>query len=80
MTIWPLTYHECTLDQRVRVPSSRLLRMTTTEFLIAVFALLSGGLLLPLSSGLRAALFLLLIALSVLTFLGGGMQYIASLF
>lgn len=54
--------------------------MTTTQFLIAIFALLFGGLLLPLSSGLRAALFLVLIALSVMTFLGGGMQYIANLF
>ena len=59
---------------------SSLLRMTTTQFLIAVFALLIGGLLLPMSSGVRAALFLALIALAVMTFLGGGMQYIAGLF
>jgi hypothetical protein len=54
--------------------------MTTTQFLIAVFALLIGGLLLPMSSGLRGALFLVLIALALMTFLGGGMQFIASLF
>jgi len=54
--------------------------MTTTQFLISVFALLIGGLLLPMSSGLRMALFLVLIALAVMTFLGGGMHYIASLF
>ena len=54
--------------------------MTTTEFLIAVFALLIGGLALPLSSGLRAALFLALIALCAMTFFGGGMQYISNLF
>lgn len=55
-------------------------RMTTTQFLIAVFAVLMGGLLLPLPSGARAALFLALIALGVLTFVGGGMQYVLSLF
>lgn len=54
--------------------------MTTTQFLIAVFALLFGGLALPLSSGLRAALFLVLVALAAMTFFGGGMHYIANLF
>ena len=54
--------------------------MTTAQFLIAAFALLIGGLLLPLSSGVRAALFLALIALAMMTFLGGGMQYISSTF
>ena len=54
--------------------------MTATAFLISMFALLVGGLLLPLSSGVRSALFLALIALAVLTFIGGGMQYIASIF
>jgi hypothetical protein len=54
--------------------------MTTNQFLIAVFALVIGGLLQPFSSGTRAALFLALVALSVLTFLGGSMQYITSLF
>jgi hypothetical protein len=54
--------------------------MTTTQFLIAVFALVIGGLMLPFSSGARAALFLALVALAVLTFLGGGMQYVTSLF
>jgi hypothetical protein len=54
--------------------------MTTTQLVIAAFALVLGGLLLPLPSGVRTALFLLLIGMAVLTFLGGGMQYIASLF
>jgi hypothetical protein len=54
--------------------------MTTIQFLIAAFALAVGGLLLPLSSELRSALFLALVALAVLTFLGGGMQYITGLF
>ena len=54
--------------------------MTTTQFLIAVFALLIVGLCLPLSYGVRSALFLLLIGLGVLTFLGGGMQYFINLF
>jgi hypothetical protein len=54
--------------------------MNATQFVIAAFALLIGGLLLPLPYGWRAALFLALIALSVLTFIGGSMQYIASIF
>jgi hypothetical protein len=54
--------------------------MTTTQFVIAAFALVIGGLMLPLPSGARTALFLLLIGLAVLTLLGGGMQYLASLF
>jgi hypothetical protein len=54
--------------------------MTTTQFLIAIFALLAGGLLLPLSFGVRSALFLALVAFAVLTFIGGGMQYVTSMF
>ena len=54
--------------------------MTTTEFLIGVFALLSIGLLLPLPSGARSALFLALVALGVLTFIDGGVEYLISLF
>jgi hypothetical protein len=54
--------------------------MDTAQFLIAMFALLIGGLLLPLSSGLRSALFLALVALGVLTLLGGGVQYLISFF
>ena len=54
--------------------------MTTTQILIAAFALVIGGLLLPLPSGVRAALFLLLIGMAVLSLLGGGMQFISSLF
>ncbi len=54
--------------------------MTTTQLVISAFALVMGGLLLPLPSGARTALFLLLIGMAVLTALGGGMQYIGSLF
>ncbi len=54
--------------------------MTLTQFLVALFALVIGGLMLPLSYGVRAALFLILTALSVLTFIGGGMQYVMRLF
>jgi hypothetical protein len=54
--------------------------MTTTQFLISAFALLIAGLILPLPSGIRSGLFLALVALAVLTFLGGGMQYITSMF
>lgn len=54
--------------------------LTTTEFVIAVFAVLAGALLLPLSSGMRSAIVLLLIGLGVATFIGGGMHYVTSLF
>ena len=54
--------------------------MTIAQFVIAVFAVLIGALALPLSSGVRAGLFLLLIGLAVMTFIGGGMQYVARLF
>jgi hypothetical protein len=54
--------------------------MTTNQIVIAAFALVIGGLCLPLGSGARSALFLLLIGLIVLTLLGGGMQFLASIF
>jgi len=54
--------------------------MTTAQLVISAFALLIGGLCLPLGHGWRSALFLALIALAVLTFLGGGMQYFMGLF
>lgn len=54
--------------------------MTLSQFVIAMFALLIGGLLLPLPDGARMALFLLLVTLGVLAFLGGGMQYVVGLF
>jgi hypothetical protein len=54
--------------------------MTAIEFIIAVFAVLIAALLLPLSYTTRMFLFLLLISLAVFTFIGGGMQYIASMF
>ena len=54
--------------------------MTTAQFVIAVFAVLIAGLMLPLSHAARSFLFLLLIGLAVMTFVGGGMQYVKSLF
>jgi hypothetical protein len=54
--------------------------MTVAQFVIAVFALLIGALMLPLSHGVRSALFLLLIGLAVMTFVGGGMHYVSTLF
>jgi hypothetical protein len=54
--------------------------MTTLQFVISVFAVLAGALLLPLSYTARMFLFLLIIGLGVLTFIGGGMQYLASMF
>jgi hypothetical protein len=54
--------------------------MTTIQIVMLVFAVLLGGLMLPLPSGIRSGFFLALVALAVLTFLGGGMQYITSMF
>jgi hypothetical protein len=54
--------------------------MTTTQFVIAFFALLIAGLLLPLPYGARLTIFMGLIVLGVLAFIGGGMQYLISLF
>ena len=68
------------LDRPPCVPSLCLLRMTTTQFVISVFAVLMGALLLPLSYTARMFLFLLIIGLGVLTFIAGGMHYVASLF
>lgn len=54
--------------------------MTLAQLLIALFAVLIGGLLLPLPYGARMALFLALTALAVLTFIGGGMHYFMRMF
>ena len=54
--------------------------MTLTQFLVGLFAMLVIGLALPVPYGVRMAIFLALTALGVLTFLGGGMHYIMSLF
>jgi hypothetical protein len=54
--------------------------MTLTQFLVAMFAVLIGGLLLPLPYGARMAIFLALIVLSVLTFIGGGMHWVMRMF
>jgi len=54
--------------------------MTLSQFLIALFALLIGGLLLPLPYGARMALVVALTALCALTFIGGGMHYFLRMF
>lgn len=54
--------------------------MTLSQFLIALFALLIAGLCLPLPYGARMALFLMLTALAVLTFIGGGMHWVMTMF
>ncbi|HEV2334774.1 MAG TPA: hypothetical protein VGS13_04705 [Stellaceae bacterium] len=54
--------------------------MTETQFLIAAFAVLIFGLLLPLPHGARWTLFLLLIGLGVLAAVGGGVQHFTDLF
>jgi hypothetical protein len=54
--------------------------MTVSQFIIALFALLIAGLTLPLPYAARMALFLALTALAVLTFIGGGMHYVMTMF
>jgi hypothetical protein len=54
--------------------------MTLAQFLIAMFALLIVGLMLPLSYGARMALFLALTVLAVLTFIGTGMNFLTGSF
>jgi hypothetical protein len=54
--------------------------LTKTEIVVIAFALLLGGLLLPLSHGARSALVLALIALTIFTLVGGGLDYVMSLF
>lgn len=57
-----------------------LANLTKIEIVIAAFVLVLGALLLPLSTGARQALVLLLIALCIFTLIGGGMGYVVSLF
>ena len=66
--------------QPVSFSTVRLFRMTEIEILIAVVVVLLGGMALPLSSGARWTLFLLLIGVLVLAGLGGGMQYFLGMF
>ena len=54
--------------------------MTLKQFLIVLFVVLAGGVMLPLSYGVRMALFLALTSLGALTVLGGGMQYMLRAF
>ena len=54
--------------------------MSTPQIVLVAFAVLILGIVLPVPSGVRSALVLALIALSVLTFIGGGMQYVIHLF
>jgi uncharacterized membrane protein YccC len=54
--------------------------MTLKQFLIALFVALVVGLVLPVSSGVRTALFVALVAFTALLLIGGGTQYLISLF
>ena len=54
--------------------------MNLATLLIAGFAVLIGALMLPLPHGARSAVFLALIVLGVLTFVGGSMHYLISFF
>lgn len=53
--------------------------MTNTQIVVTAFVVLIGGLLLPLPHGARMALVLALVALAVMTLLGGGVQYVIDL-
>ncbi len=53
--------------------------MTVAQLLTALFVLLMVGLALPVSYGVRIALFLALTVLGALTFIGGGMHYVIGL-
>lgn len=54
--------------------------MTVTDAVILLFAVIIGGLLLPLSSGKKTVLWVALIIASVLTFVSGSMLYVRGLF
>ena len=54
--------------------------MTLKQFLIVLFVALVVGIALPVSSGVRTALFVALVAFAALLLIGGGTQYIISLF
>jgi len=54
--------------------------MTTQQLIIAAFAVLIFGLMLPVGHGWRSAIFLVLIALTICTFIGGSMDYLLRLF
>ena len=54
--------------------------MSTKQVLFVVYGILIMALMLPFRSEMRMGLFLLLLGISVFTLLGGGMQYLKSLF
>jgi hypothetical protein len=54
--------------------------MSTKQVLFVVYGILIMALMLPFRSEVRMGLFLLLLGISVFTLLGGGMQYLKSLF
>jgi hypothetical protein len=54
--------------------------VTTTQIVVAAFAMLIGVLALPLSSGVRLGLFTALVGLTALTAVGAGEQYLLSFF
>ena len=53
--------------------------MTAIQFVLAVYAVIIIGLMLPLPSGARTVLWMALIIVSAMTLLGGGAQYAISL-
>jgi hypothetical protein len=54
--------------------------VTTTQIIVSAFAVLIGALMVPLSSGVRSVLLTALVALTALTAVGGGEQYLLSFF
>ena len=54
--------------------------MSAEQFVLVVFGLIIGGLLLPLSPGKRAALWVALIIATVMSAAAGTMVYVTGLF
>ena len=54
--------------------------MTLEQGIIILFVLLIGGMALPVPHGFRTALFVALVAYSALVLVGGGMEYLLSMF
>ena len=54
--------------------------MTPKEYVFIAYGVLIIGLLMPFSYAVRMALFLALVGLTVMTLLGGGMEWVESLF
>ena len=54
--------------------------LTTEQLVIALFAVLIVGLMMPFSYAVRMGIFLALIGLVIVTLLGGGLHFVTALF